>query len=163
MELRKERINKIKEGIKSIYEYSKEKNKHFFYFKSDFWKDLLKAFEAPEENCFKFCPELIAIFIKYNGIIEILCDKEKDKKIIKDIGELLKTDDLSYHLNEKLKIFLKNKKNETNNEINGFIEEYNSYYQEEKYKYKRDAYILYDLDFQNDIDNNDDDDYKKEH
>ena len=84
------------------------------------------------------------------------------KKIIKDIGEFYKTDDFAYHLNEKLKIFFHNKKEKTNTEILGFIKEYNPYYQEDKYKFKRDAYILEDLNFQYDL-NNDDEDYKKEH
>ena len=87
---------------------------------------------------------------------------ENDKKIMKDIGDLYKTDDFAYHLNEKIKIFFHNKKEKTNTEILGFIKEFNPYYQEDKYKFKRDAYILEDLNFQYDL-NNDDEDYKKEH
>ena len=73
-----------------------------------------------------------------------------------------KTDDFAYHLNEKLKIFLKNKKDKTNKEILGYIKEYNPYYREEEYKFKRDAYILDDLDFQYDLYNNDEE-YINEH
>ena len=160
--LKKEKINLIKKGITSIYQYSETIQKPLVYFKSDFWKSLLKAFEQPEENSFKVCLDLRLIFIEYYKVIEKICDPEKDKKIIKDIGDFYKTDDFAYHLNEKLKIFLKNKKDKKNTEILGYIKEYNPYYQEENYKYKRDAYILRDLNFKYDL-YNDDEDYIKEH
>ena len=162
MILKKEKIGAIKKGIKSIYDYSKDIEKLLVYFKSDFWKSLLKAFEQPEANCFRVCYELRQIFIEYNNVVESICDPENDKKIMKDIGDLYKTDDFAYHLNEKIKIFFHNKKEKTNTEILGFIKEFNPYYQEDKYKFKRDAYILEDLNFQYDL-NNDDEDYKKEH
>ena len=92
---------------------------------------------------------------------KLFCVIPKDKKIIKDIGDFYKADEFAFHLNEKLKIFLK-KKEKTNSEILGYIRKYNPYYQEEKYKDKRDPYILEDLNFQYDL-NNDDEDYKKEH
>ena len=160
--LKKEKIDLIKKGIISIFKYSEYIEKLLVYFKSDFWKSLLKAFEQPEENCFKVCYELRQIFIKYNYVIEKICDREKDKKIIKDIGDFYKLDEFAFHLNEKLKIFLKNKKEKTNSEILGYIGEYNPYYQEEKYKDKRDPYILKDLNFQYNL-FNDDEDYKNEH
>ena len=162
MILKKEKIGAIKKGIKSIYDYSKDIEKLLVYFKSDFWKSLLKAFEQPEANCFRVCYELRQIFIEYNNVVESICVPENDKKIMKDIGDLYKTDDFAYHLNEKIKIFFHNKKEKTNTEILGFIKEFNPYYQEDKYKFKRDAYILEDLNFQYDL-NNDDEDYKKEH
>ena len=160
--LQKEKIDLIKKGIISIFKYSEYIEKLLVYFKSDFWKSLLKAFEQPEENCFKVCYELRQIFIKYNYVIEKICDPEKDKKIIKDIGDFYKMDYFAFHLNEKLKIFLKNKKEKTNSEILGYIRKYNPYYQEEKYKDKRDPYILKDLNFQYNL-FNDDEDYKNEH
>ena len=103
--LKKEKIGAIKDGITSIYNYSKEIKKLLVYFKSDFWKSLLKAFEQPEETCFRVCLDLRKIFIEYNDVVKTICDPEDDKKIIKDIGEFYKTDDFAYHLNEKLKIF----------------------------------------------------------
>jgi hypothetical protein len=147
---------------KSIYEYSRDIKKLLVYFKSDFWKSLLKAFEKPEPNCFEVCKSLRIIFLEYSKIIKSICDQEKDKKIIKDIGDFHKNDDFAYHLNEKLKIFFKNNKGKTNTEILGYIQEYNPYYQEEEYKFKRDTYILDDLDFQYDLYNNDEE-YINEH
>ena len=160
--LKKEMIDEISKGIKSIYEYSRDIKKLLVYFKSDFWKSLLKAFEKPEPDCFKVCKSLRIIFLEYSEIIKSICDQEKDKKIIKDIGDFHKNDDFAYHLNEKLKIFFKNNKGKTNKEILGYIQEYNPYYQEEQYKYKIGAYILDDLNFQYDLYNTDED-YKKEH
>ena len=162
LELKKEMIDEISKGIKSIYDYSKDKQELLVYFKSDFWKSLLKAFEKPEPKCFQVCKDLRIIFLEYSKIIKSICDNEKDKKIIKDIEDFLKNDDFAYHLNEKLKIFFKNNKGKTNKEILGYIQEYNPYYQEEQYKYKRDAYILDDLNFQYDLYNTDED-YIKEH
>ena len=158
--LKKEKIYDIIKGIASICEYSEKIKKLLVYFKSDFWKSLLKVFEQPEQTCFKVCYELRHIFIKYNYVIEKICEPEKDKKIMKDIGDFYKM--VAYHLNEKLKIFLKNKKEITNSEILGYIREYNPYYKEDKYKDKRDPYILEDLNFQYDL-FNDDEDYKNEH
>jgi hypothetical protein len=68
--LKKEKINLIKKGITSIYQYSETIQKPLVYFKSDFWKSLLKAFEQPEENSFKVCLDLRLIFIEYYKVIE---------------------------------------------------------------------------------------------
>ena len=163
LQLKEEKINDITKGIKSIYEYSKTLNNLLVYFKSNFWKSLLKEFYKAEPKCFEVCLNLRTIFREYNGIIESICNKEKDKDILKDIGDFYKNDEFAYLLNEKIKIFFnKNKGKLKNMEILGYIEQYNPYYQEEYYKYKREAYILDDLVFEYDLYNTDQD-YKDEY
>ena len=162
LELEKEKISDITKGIKSIYEYSEGKNL-LVYFKSNFWKSLLKEFDKPEPKCFEVCLDLRKTFIKYKEITESLCNKDKDEDIIKDIGDFYKNDEFAYLLNEKIKIFFKNNKGKLKNmEILGYIQQYNPYYIEPDYKYKREAYILDDLVFKYDL-YNDDEEYKNEY
>ena len=163
LELKKEKIDDITKGIKLIYDNSKEIKKLLVYFTSNFWKGLLKKFENPEPKCFKVCLTLRNIFIEYNNITESICNNEEDKDILKDIGDFNKNDEFAYLLNEKIKIFFKNNKGKLKNiEILGYIEQYNPYYQDINYKYKREAYILDDLIFEYDIYNTDEK-YKKEY
>ena len=162
LELKEGRIDAIIKGIKSIYDFSKEKNNLLVHFKSNFWKSLLKEFDKPEPKCFKICINLRKIFIEYNRIIESLC-KDKNENILKDIGEFYKNDEFAYLLNEKIKIFFKNNKGKLKNmEILGYIEEYNPYYQEDNYKFKREAYILDDLVFKYDL-YNEEEEYKNDY
>ena len=163
LELKKQKIDNIIKGIESIYTYSNQIKKLLVYFTCNFWKYLLKKFENPEPKCFEICLKLRNIFIEYNKIIGVICDKENDKDILKDIGEFYKNDEFAYLLNEKIKIFFKNNKGKLKNiEILGYIEQYNPYYQDINYKYKREAYILDDLVFEYDIYNTDEK-YKKEY
>jgi hypothetical protein len=167
LELKKDTIKAILDGIKSINNFSKEskdskdsKDKKFLlvYFKSDFWKSLLKDFNKANPECFKVCLKLREYFIEYSQIIQSICDKEKDKSIIKDIVDFHKIDEFAYLLNENIKHFFKAKKGKlTNTEILGYIQNYNPYYTEPDYKYRREAYILDDLVFEYDIYSTDED------
>ena len=163
LELKKQKIDNIIKGIESIYTYSNQIKKLLVYFTCNFWKYLLKKFENPEPKCFEICLKLRNIFREYNKIIGDICDKENDEDILKDIGEFYKNDEFAYLLNEKIKIFFKNNKGKLKNiEILGYIEQYNPYYQDINYKYKREAYILDDLVFEYDIYNTNEK-YKKEY
>ena len=142
LELKKEKIDVIIKGITSIYNYSKEIKNLLVYFKSNFWKSLLKKYDEPDPKCFKVCLNLRKIFIEYSGITKSICNIEKDKDIfkdiLKDIEDFHKNDEFAYLLNEKIKIFFKNKKEKNeklkNIEILGYIQEYNPYYKESNYK-----------------------------
>ena len=152
LKLKKEEIDKIIQGIESINNESKKNNNLLIYFKSDFWKSLLKDFNRADPYCFGICLKLRNHFIEYSKIINTICDKEKDKDTIKDINDFNKIDEFAYLLNENIKRFLKEKKGKLkNSEILGYIEGYNPYYKEPEYKYRREAYILDDLVFEYDI------------
>lgn len=123
LELKKEIIDDITKGIKSIYDYSEQIKKLLVYFTSNFWKGLLKKFENPEPKCFKVCLTLREILGEYYKVTESICNKEIDKDILKDIGVFHKNDEFAYLLNGKLKIFFKNNKGKLKNfEILGYIE-----------------------------------------
>ena len=62
LKLKKETINEIIKGIKSINDYSEEIKCLLVFFKSDFWKSLLKDFNKAEPECFKVCRKLRRLF-----------------------------------------------------------------------------------------------------
>ena len=158
LQLQKEKINMIIRGIESINEYSKGINCLLVYFKSDFWKSLLRDFNKAEPECFLIVLKLRNYFIEYSHLIDYICDRKKDKAIIKDISDFHKIDEFAYILNENIKQFLKEKQGKLNNsEILGYIKRYNPYYNEPEYKYKRELDILDYLDFHYDIYSTDED------
>ena len=150
-------INKIIKGIKSINEYSEKIKTLLVYFKSVFWKEnLLKEFGKPLKEYFEICYTLRNIFFKYNTIMQSICDKERDKDIIEDITNFYNKDNFAWVLNDILKKFFRIKRGKIkNSEILGYIKEYNPYYQEEKFKNKRQTYILDNLDFEYNINKQD--------
>ena len=156
LKLKKEKIKDIIKGIKAINNFPGENKFLLVYFKSDFWKSLLKEFNKPDSECFDVCWKLREIFIEYYKSIKIICEKEKD--IIKDIKNFYDIDEFAYQLNENIKNFFKAKNGKLNNsEIFGYIQKYNPYYKEESYKHKRESYILNDLVFEYDYNSNDED------
>ena len=158
LKLKKERINDIIKGIKSINQFSDTNNFILVYFKSEFWKNLLKEFNKPSPDCFIICWKLRELFIDYDKLIKKICDKEKDKDIIKDIKNYRDIDAFAYLLNENIKNFFKEKRGKLkNSEILGYIQKYNPYYIEDGYKHNRELYILDDLVFEYDYNNNDED------
>ena len=158
LKLKKDKINEIIEGIKSINEYSEKIKKLLVYFKSVFWKgSLLQEFGKPLPKFFAICLNLRDIFFKYDKIIQSVCDKGRDKDIIEDINKFRNKDEFAFVLNYNIKKFFRNKKGKIkNSEILGYIQEYNPYYREIEYKNKREAYILDNLVFEYDISNQDD-------
>ena len=156
--LKRDKIDEIIEGIKSINEYSEKIKKLLVYFKSVFWKrSLLQEFGKPIPKFFGICLNLRDIFFKYDKIIQSICDKEKDKDIIEDIRNFRNKDEFAFDLNDNIKKYFRIKKGKIkNSEILGYIQEYNPYYREKEYKNKREAYILDNLIFEYDISNQDD-------
>ncbi len=154
--LKKEKINDIIKGIGNINKFSNGNKILLIYFKSEFWKGLLKEFNKADPDCFVVCWNLRKIFLDYNEIIKSICDKEKDKDIIKDIKNFGEIDEFAYLLNENIKNYFKIKKGSLkNSEILGYIQKYNPYYIEERYKHNRESYILDDLIFEYDFNNTD--------
>ena len=159
LKLKKEKIYDIISGIENINEYSKDIKQLLVYFKSDFWKkSILEEFCNPAPKSFKICYNLRELFIKYSEIIKLICDKEKDKDIIEDIIDFHKKDEFAYALNDNITKYFRNQRDKIkNSEILGYIQQYNPFYIEKKYKNKRQPYILNDLVFEYDIDNEDED------
>ena len=96
LKLKKENIYDIIEGISSINKYSSEIKILLVYFKSDFWKSLLKEFSELNPEYFRICLKLRKIFLEYFEIIKSLFEldqeKEKDKYILNDIENYVKID-----------------------------------------------------------------------
>ena len=133
------------------------------YFKSDFWKGLLKEFNKANPDCFTVCLNLRETFFDYNKLVKSICDKEKDKDIIKDIKNYGEIDEFAYLLNENIKKYFKEKKGKLkNSEILGYVQKYDPCYFEEGYEHNRESYILEDLIFEYDY-NNTDEELIKEH
>ena len=109
------------------------------------------------------CLNLRKTFFDYNKFVKSICDKEKDKDIIKDIKNYGEINEFAYLLNENIKKYFKEKKGKLkNSEILGYIQKYNLYYIEEGYKHNRESYILEDLIFEYGC-NNTDEEVIKEH
>jgi hypothetical protein len=81
--LKKEKINGIIKGKRNINNFSDENKILLVYFKSDFWYGILKEFNKANPDYFLVCWNLRDIFIDYNNLIKSICDKEKDKDILK--------------------------------------------------------------------------------
>ena len=54
-------------------------------------------------------------FLNYNNLIKSICDKEKDKDILKDIKNFGEIDEFAYLLNENIKNYFKGKKGKLKN------------------------------------------------
>ena len=150
------RFNDIINRIISINKFSEKKKFILVNFKSDFWERIAKEFRKidPNPKYFEVCSKLRNIFKEYDKFIRRIYDKNKDKDIIQDIDNYINIDEFAYVLNEKIKNYFELEKGKiTNSEILGYIHQYNPYYKEEKYKHKREAYILDFLNF--DCDYND--------
>ena len=133
-------------SIESIINYSKDKKVLLVYFTSNFWIQILKEYNIPDdiniENCFK----LRETFINYNKLVNELFKNEKKSDIKKDINKYFERDEFAFILDKNIKKLLDNNKESnkelSNSEILGFVEAFNPYYKEEKYSYKRDTYIF---------------------
>ena len=102
-------------------------------------------------------------FFDYNKLVKSICDKEKDKDIIKDIKNYGEIEEFICLLNENIKKYFKEKKGKLkNSEILGYVQKYDPCYFEEGYEHNRESYILEDLIFEYDY-NNTDEELIKEH
>ena len=158
LKISEDKIETIIDGIVSINNYSKKINNLLAYFKIDFWKSLFIKFNNPDLKSFQICLDIRKVFREYYNIINSVCDKEKDKEIIKSITDFYNIDEFAYLINESIKKFFYNNKGKLDNsEILGCIQKYNPFFKESEYKYKREAYFLDYLVFKYDINSDDDD------
>lgn len=156
--IKKEKINDIINGILSINKYSEKIKTILVYFKGDLWKSLLKEFNNSNPECFNICSKLRDTFLEYIRIINSICIIKKDKSILKDIIDYVKIDEFALILNKNIISFFEQKKGKLKNfEILGYIQTYNPFYNDDRYKYKRDLSILNYLVLEYDIYNYDED------
>ena len=149
-----EEINIFLFSIKSIINFSKEKEILLIYFTSIFWKDILKQYDEPNLIYIDICYRLRNIFINYNELVNALFDDKNDKKIEKnendkfndmikkDLNKYFERDEFAFILDKNIKNLFEMKKELSNSEILGIIIKYNPYYIEDKYKSRRDTNIL---------------------
>ena len=143
--IKKEKSKEIEEiigAIESIIKYSKEKNALLVYFTSNFWIKILKDYNISDELNIKNCYELREIFIKYNNLVNDIFENDKKSDIKKDINKYFERDEFAFILDKNIKKLLDSNKKLTNSEILGYVEQFNPYYIEEKYLYKRETYIF---------------------
>ena len=69
--------------IKSIIQFSLEKNIFFTYFKNNFWKNILSYFNKPKFYYIYNCYLLRQVFIQYHQLVLKIFEKEKKLKGIK--------------------------------------------------------------------------------
>ena len=140
-------IENIISAIKSIIDFSRKNNKLLIYFNSNFWINILKHYKKPEDLNIYICYKLRELLKEYYNLIEELfknTKKDDEKKIKNDIKQYLERDEIAFVLDKNMKLYFKNNKEITNEEIIGFIKEYNPYYKEDKYikDKKRDSDIF---------------------
>ena len=141
-------VNTIILAIESIIKCSKDNKVLLVYFTSNFWIQILKDYNIPDDINIENCYKLREIFIKYNNLVNDLYkeDKDKNSEIKKDINKYFDRDEFAFILDKNIKKMLDNnkKKNKelSNSEMLGFVEGFNPYYKEDKYLYKRDTYIF---------------------
>ena len=75
-----------------------------------FGRVFLKEFNKANPDCLTVYLNLRETFFDYNKLVKSICDKEKDKDIIKDIKNYGEIDEFAYLLNENIKNYLKEKK-----------------------------------------------------
>jgi len=150
-----EEMNIIISSIKSIINFSKEKEILLIYFSSNFWKYILKYYNEPNDININICFKLREIFISYNDLINILFDDTKDVKIDEDNNELKNDinkyfilDEFAFLLDKNIKIYCEINKDISNNEILGLISQYDPYFKEDKYISKREVNIFYYINFE---------------
>ena len=140
-----EEMKNIIQTIKSIITYNKGKQVLLVYFTSNFWKKLLKEYNVPDEDNIEICYKLRKIFYEYNDLVNTLFKTGKKNEIKKDINKYFDKDEFAFLLDKNIKKFLdinKENKEVSNSQKLGLVEEFNPYYKEDKYLYKRDTSIF---------------------
>ena len=148
----KEMENYVIPAIKSIIFFSRDKKVLLIYLNSDFWINFLKYYNEPNIEKIIICYRLREILVYYKNLVNDLLKDSKNSNIKTDINKYFEKDEFAFFLNKNIRIFIENNKNLKNSEIIGYITEYNPYYQEDKFKQKREFYFFDYLNF----DNNDD-------
>jgi hypothetical protein len=151
----KNELNNIIKNVEEIMKYSQEKKKLVIYLTSQFWLNLIKQYNKPNQQNIEDSYELRKLFKKYYSLINELyriVDKEKDKynyNIKADIDRYYKKDEFAFLLNKNIREYFEiNKNNNKNEELIGFIKKFNPYYNiddeedNKKYKANRDIRIL---------------------
>jgi len=149
-------IDIIISSINSIIDFSKENNILLIYFTSNFWKDILKQYNQANELYINICFKLRKIFIAYNELVNFLFNdkigkkedkKNEPKKIKNDINKYFDIDEFAFILDKNIKNLIVDNKNLSDSEILGFIKQFDPYYIEDKYKFKRETNIFDYLSF----------------
>ena len=146
-------IKNIIEAIKSIINFSKEKQKLLIYLNSNFWINILKHYNEPDALNIDICFELRELLKNYYGLIKTIFKEEKnddEKKIKNDIKKYFDSDEYAFILDKNIKNFIEiNKKELSDSEILGTIIQYDPYFKEDRYKNskKRDSNIFDYIDF----------------
>ena len=141
-------IDNIIAMIRSIIDFSREKNKLLIYFSSNFWINILKHYNEPNAINIDKCFELRKLYVEYYKLIDKLfkeSKKEDEKKMKTDIKKYIDRDEYAFVLDNNIKIFIKNNlnnKNFSDSEILGYFTQYDPYFIEDKYKYKIDTFIF---------------------
>ena len=141
-----EEINNIIEDVESIIDFSRKKKKLLIYLNSNFWINILKNYNEPNDLNIDICFKLRCLLKNYYELIIELFEKEKndeEKKIKEDIQKYLDRDEYAFILDKNVKAYIESNKNElSDSEILGYIEQYDPYFKEDKYKYKIDTIIF---------------------
>ena len=144
-------IDNIIPSIESIIDYSKVNKILLIYFTTNFWAKILKNYNKINENDISISFNLRRIFVKYKDLVNSLYKNNKNCKIRNDINEYYDKDEFSFLLDKNIRKYLEINKEMSNTDILGYVQAFNPYYKEERYKNNRDTYIL---DYLNMNDNN---------
>ena len=148
LEFNKKEKNKDLEDIISVIEsinnYSKEKEVLLVYFTSKVWKKILNIYNSPNKIKIIYCYKIRKVFFKYNDLVNELYKKKKiNSEIKKDINKYFERDEFAFILDINIKKMIHNNNTElSNSEILGFVVEFNPYYKEDKYSYKKSTDIF---------------------
>ena len=144
--------------IEAIIRFSKKEKILVIYMRSTFWIKLLEQYNAPDWENICNCHMLRELYKKYNNLINILYENDKENDIKNDINRFLDRDQFAIMLNYLIKKFLENNQKSPSNaekaqkslknmEMLGIVRNFNPYFSIEekdrnKYKNNRETYIF---------------------
>ena len=116
-------------NIKSIIQYSLEKNIFFTYFKNNFWKKILNYFIEPKSDSIYNCYLLRQVFIQYHKLVLETFKTEKElNSIKKEAIDYFNNDEFAFCLDKIINTYIQENKELKNIEKLNLITEYNPYY-----------------------------------
>ena len=144
-------IPEVIDSINEIIEFSKEKKIFLIYFTNDFWKYLLNFCKNPIMDNISNCSKLRKSFLNYFELVKIIFPKDDKFKIKNDAKNLYEIDEFAMLLDQIIKKYILNNKDEEDINKLSFITKYNPYYKKDnnfKYANKANTDILniFDLD-----------------